>query len=290
MSRSPFFLQFERGCAEMYDARHEDALRHPAQVPRCSRSCIPLWQWHSGGSAQGCALGALRTISRAWNRYSTPRRDMPSIATHILHFAARLLVCANLSDWGKPHDMNWLLRGKAVAAVPADVGTPLEVLFHAVASSTLARSFLRSGERNRGLAVLEEVAARPEFPTLAAVPRGSILRMRGILLAMSSETAAARADLEDAIGIFRTVGYLQGEVQAAAQSRPYDGAHGPSANVGLPGACQGSRRGHRPAGRPREVAKCRWSEPTCTHAWATSSSLLASSPMRLRITVAILKS
>ncbi|MBI4951445.1 MAG: hypothetical protein HY908_05395 [Myxococcales bacterium] len=215
VGRMPGFLRFELGCAEIYDARHEQAMvtfQALSVMDEISVTMRVLWRL-----GQSRALGELRKFPRADHVLGHAVAQAERAGDPTLHYVARLFRTKNLSDWGRAPDHDWISQTARPTAGPprASNATTLDLLLHAFAATTLARVHLRSGDRDAGLAVLDAVIARQDFGTLAAIPRGTVLRLRGILLATASQTAAARADLEDAIGTFREVGYRQGEVQAA---------------------------------------------------------------------------
>lgn len=82
------------------------------------------------------------------------------------------------------------------------------------AGSPFAKLLYRSGDRDGAMEALENALAHPLFPELSALVRGILMRERGIVHTFCEHPVAARADLQEALRLFKSVGYKPGMVRA----------------------------------------------------------------------------
>jgi len=90
-----------------------------------------------------------------------------------------------------------------------------------------SRKLLRSGRRQDGLNLLEELIANGCIDALPPILKGQLIRMRGIFLSVSGQHAEARQDFTHAIEIFDSVSFDLGTVRTvlslARTHAPKDG-------------------------------------------------------------------
>ncbi len=199
---------FETACALVHDARPREArdLFQMIVVPE-----------HRASPTKVLALLGLGRALNMWRRYagadgslSRALNDASVLGDPILLVVARSLWLLNRSDAGMAVELAPLLE------LPVDpAATGVAPLIEAMRAYAAARVCLRAGQRREGLALLDPVMAAPTFAALASVPRGLILRMSGVLCAVTGQSALARERLESAIGVFKQARYVSGEVHAA---------------------------------------------------------------------------
>lgn len=201
-------LGFEIGCALVHDARPHEA-RDIFQMIVAPE--------HRASPTKVLALLGLGRAHNMWRRYagadgslSRAAKDADSLGDPILLVVARSLWILNRSDAGMPVELGPLLEP------PVDpAATSVAPLIEAIRAYAGSRVHLRAGQRREGLALLDAVMSAPSFTSLASVPRGLILRMSGVLCAVTGQSALARERLESAIGVFQQARYVSGEVHAA---------------------------------------------------------------------------
>jgi class 3 adenylate cyclase len=201
-------LCFELGCALVHDARPREArdLFQMIMVPEQRAS--PTKVLSLLGLGRG--LNMWRRYTGADGSLSRAVHDAASLGDPILLVVARSLWTLNRSDAGMPVELAQLLE------LPVDpAATAAAPLIESIRAYAAARVYLRAGQRREGLALLDAVMAAPSFAALASVPRGLILRMSGVLCAVTGQSALARERLESAIGVFKQALYASGEVHAA---------------------------------------------------------------------------
>lgn len=157
----------------------------------------------------GRALSALRRFPTAEQSFAKAIAEAEKLGKETYIAAAHILYAMNDSDWGEPN------RSRAPFDLrPRESDGALHWLIEAYRVLALSRFHFRRGERRDALRLLEGVLTDARSATLAPIPRGSLIRMYGIVQAVTGQSAAARAALEDAVGVFRDCGYIVGEVEA----------------------------------------------------------------------------
>lgn len=206
--RSLLDMYFEPACALLHDSR-----------PRAARELFQsiLIPEHRASAARVLALmGNGRTLN-VWRRYeaadaslSKALNDAAKLGDPQLLLTARILSAINSSDMGVDVSLEPLYE-LVLPGVAPETGALLE----AMRAYAGARICFRSGKRATGIELCEPVVQSAGFCAIAAIPRGLVLRMYGILHSFMGHSAAAQQYLEDAMAVFRHARYVHGEVHAA---------------------------------------------------------------------------
>lgn len=199
---------FESACTLVHDARPSEArdLFQMIVVPEHRASPNKVLSL----LGRGRALNMWRRYAGADASLAKAVKDAESLGDPILLVVAQSLYTQNCSDAGTPVELAPLL------GLPIDpAATGIAPLLEATRAYAAARVCFRAGKRRDGLALLDAVMGAPAFAELALVPRGLVLRMSGVLCAVTGQSALARERLESAIGLFQQSGYVSGEVHAA---------------------------------------------------------------------------
>jgi class 3 adenylate cyclase len=198
---------FDLACAQLHDSRLEAAL---STFLRLVESHGPLHILAAIGHAR--ALNGLRRYAGAEFVF----RNAVTLATEadepLLATLARNLLALNLSDW---HDSDTDSPQADPEEFDGIEDPDLALLLDAHRTVILGKLRLRNARRGEGRALVEAMVIRPDFDRLAPIPRGMVVRLRGIFRAVFGNDSAARAELAQAIHIFQETGYQLGEVQAA---------------------------------------------------------------------------
>jgi len=161
-------------------------------------------------------MGYGRTLN-IWRRYaaadtslSKALNDVAKLDDPLLSLTAQILATINRSDMGGEARVEPLFELKL-----PKVSRETAALLEAMRAYAGARVCFRSGRRSMGIELCEPVVQNPMFRTMAAIPRGLVLRMLGILHSFIGHSAAAQQYFEDAMAVFRQARYVHGEVHTA---------------------------------------------------------------------------
>jgi class 3 adenylate cyclase len=207
-THSFFELFFEPACAYLHHARALAAAERFKAIiatehrPSARRVLARL------GVAR--AHAALRRYQSAAGSIARALDDAKALENDTLVYLVRLLETSNSSDWDRSHEPAELATLELPTEFVGDLGNLLET-YRILAVS---RALSRRGNREEAMAVIDAWINGPAFRTVAAIPRGLILRWHGILQAQKGNVSQARSLLENAIALFRGVGYDLGEVQS----------------------------------------------------------------------------
>jgi len=206
--RSLLGVCFEPACALLHDARPAAAreLFQSILVPEHRPSIARVLAYIGNGRA----LNVWRRYAAADASLSRAMRDVAELDEPLLLLTARILWALNASDMGAPVSWEPLFETELTGA-----DARLTLLIDVMRTYVAARVCFRSGRRTAGIELCERAVANPSFRGVAAIPRGLLLRMFGILYSTMGQPAAAQQYLEDALAVFRKAGYVCGEVHAA---------------------------------------------------------------------------
>ncbi len=199
---------FESACALLHDSRPRAAreLFQSILIPEHKLSRTKILALMGNGRA----LNVWRRYSAADQSLSKALHDAEKLGDPLLLQTARILRAMNCSDMGTDVAAEPLFE----VSVP-EISPETRLLIEVMRAYVAGRVYFRSGRRGAGIELCESIAHNPAFRTVAAIPRGLVLRMLGILYSFTGQSATARQYLEDAMAVFRQARYVAGEVHAA---------------------------------------------------------------------------